>query len=49
MITQIQTQIQVLWTNNEREYFNPNLRDYVLENTIIQQLVVLTPHNKMGL
>ena len=37
MITQIQTQIRVLWTNNEREYFNPNLGDYVLENRIIQQ------------
>ena len=35
--TQFQTQIQVLWIDNRKEYFNFILGDYLLENEIIHQ------------
>ena len=35
--TQFQTQIQVLWIDNRKEYFNFILGDYLLENEFIHQ------------
>jgi uncharacterized protein (DUF2164 family) len=45
--TQFHTNIQILKTNNAKEYFNSKLNTYYLNQGILHIALVLTLHNKM--
>lgn len=46
--TQFQARIQILRTDNGKEYFNNVIEEYLSHHGIIHQSVALILHNKMG-